>query len=59
MVDGENGYVVGIDDAEGFVNAVEKLYKSEELRTEFRQKSLELIKTYRLKMLGMRWKKYI
>ncbi|MBO8162020.1 MAG: glycosyltransferase family 4 protein [Thermosipho sp. (in: Bacteria)] len=45
---GENGYVVGIDDVDGFANAVEELYELEELRAKFGQKSLELIKEYSL-----------
>lgn len=46
--DGENGYIVGIDDVEDFVTAIEKIYKSEELRRKFGEKSLELIKEYSL-----------
>jgi glycosyltransferase EpsD len=42
----ENGYVVGIDDIYRFANEVDKLYKSEELRAKFGQKSLEFIKDY-------------
>ncbi|WP_427337950.1 glycosyltransferase family 4 protein [Caloranaerobacter sp. DY30410] len=45
---GENGYVVGIDDVDGFANAVEELYGSQESRQEFGQKSLEFIKQYSL-----------
>jgi glycosyltransferase EpsD len=52
---GENGYVVGIDDVDGFANAVEELYSSQESRQEFGQKSLEFIKQYSLEsvMKGM------
>ena len=46
--DGENGYVVEIDDVYGFAKAVEKLYNSEELRKSFSKKSLEIIKQYSL-----------
>jgi len=46
--DGENGYVVEIDDVYGFAKAVEKLYNSEELRKSFSKKSLEIIKEYSL-----------
>ena len=46
--DGENGYVVGLDDAEGFANAVWKLYVSEGLRQRFGRKNLDLVKKYSL-----------
>lgn len=43
---GVNGFVVGIDDIEGFANAIEKLYKFETLRESYGKKNLELIKEY-------------
>jgi glycosyltransferase EpsD len=44
--DNQNGFVIGIDDVDGFANEVDKLYKSEELREKFGEKSLEFIKDY-------------
>lgn len=44
----ENGYVVGIDDANAFANKVEELYKSEEKREKFSKESLDNIKKYSL-----------
>lgn len=44
----QNGYVVDIDDIEGFANSVIKLGKSEKLRDEFSEKSLELVKNFSL-----------
>jgi len=43
---GENGYVVDINDVENFANVIEELYSSQELREKFRQKSQEFIKQY-------------
>ncbi len=43
---GENGYVVEIDDVDEFANSVERLYKSEKLRQKFSKKNSELIKMY-------------
>ena len=43
---GVNGFVVGINDIEGFANAIEKLYKIETLRESYGKKNLELIKEY-------------
>ncbi|OEF99788.1 glycosyl transferase [Vulcanibacillus modesticaldus] len=48
---GENGYVVGIDDVDGFANAVEEFYLLEELRENFGRNSLELIKSYSLEQV--------
>jgi glycosyltransferase EpsD len=45
---GENGFVVGINDFMNFSSAIEKLYESEKLRINFGKKSLEFIKTYSL-----------
>ena len=47
--DGKGGYVLGVDDVEGFVNAVEKLYISEELRKKFGENNLVIIEKYSLK----------
>lgn len=54
---GENGYVVSVDDVERFANAVEELYKSEKLRAKFGQKSLELIKKYSIENVTKEMKK--
>lgn len=57
VINNENGYVVGIDDVEGFADAIEKMYRSEELRDMFGRKSLELIKTYSLENVTKEMKK--
>lgn len=44
--DGANGYVVGVNDPEGFAYAVEKLYISRDKRQRFGRMSNELIKNY-------------
>lgn len=46
VMDGENGFVVEIDDYEGFANAIRKLYQSEELRIRFSAVNIERAKTY-------------
>lgn len=46
IINDDNGYVVGINDVDGFANAIEKLYNSEELRQKFKKKNIELIKMY-------------
>lgn len=46
--DGVNGYVIELDDLKGFVNSIEKLYVNENLRKEFGDKSIELVKKYSL-----------
>lgn len=46
--DGENGYIVRIGDAQGFAEAIERLYNSAETRQKFGQKSLEYVKLYSL-----------
>jgi len=43
-----NGYVVGIDDKERFVEAILSLYESHELRKKFSDNSLKLVKKYSL-----------
>lgn len=49
--DGENGYVVGIDDKKRFAEAIMKLFGSEELRTRYSEKSLDIIKKYSLNIV--------
>lgn len=46
VIDGENGYIVGVDDVEGFANAIEELWSSKNLRNEFGKKSTELVEQY-------------
>jgi glycosyltransferase EpsD len=46
--DGVNGFVIGIDDAEACANAIERLYNSQDLRVEFANKNLEIIRAYSL-----------
>jgi glycosyltransferase EpsD len=48
VINGENGYVVGTDDVEDFVDSIEKLYKDERLRKEFGEKGLALVQKYAL-----------
>lgn len=43
---GENGYIVGTKDVEGFADKIEKLYKSEMLREKFAKKSIDLSEKY-------------
>lgn len=45
---GKNGFVIGVDDAEGCANAIEELYHSKELRDRFAEKSRTLIQRYSL-----------
>lgn len=63
VLNGGNGYVVGIDDIEMFTSSIESLYKSQKLRNKFGEKSLELIKTYSIenimKEMGKIYKEYI
>lgn len=54
---GENGYVVDIEDVEMFSSSLESLYRSEDLRKEFGEKSLELIKIYSLENVMKEMKK--
>jgi len=42
----ENGYIVGVDDVDGFVTAVKKIYESEWLRSKFASQSLEKVYYY-------------
>ena len=46
--DGENGYVVEIDDVSGFVNAIERLYRSKELRRRFSGGNIDFVRKYAL-----------
>ena len=46
VVNGENGYVVDINDGEGFADAIEKLYKFKELRRKFGKNNLKLVSKY-------------
>ncbi|WP_423408385.1 glycosyltransferase family 4 protein [Heyndrickxia sp. MSNUG] len=53
VIDGENGYVVGINDVESFAHAVEKLFFSKNTRYLFGQTSLNNVKAYSLsKVIG-------
>jgi glycosyltransferase EpsD len=47
-----NGLVVGLQDIEGFKNAVERLTKSNELREKFSKNNLELIKAYSIESIS-------
>ncbi len=46
--DGENGYLINIDDTQEFINAILELYQSPELRKKFGAKSIEYSKLYSL-----------
>jgi glycosyltransferase EpsD len=46
--DGENGYVVEIDDVDNFAESVENLYRIKELREQFEKQNLNDIKKYGL-----------
>lgn len=46
--DGENGFICNVNSHIDFAYAIEKLYKSEELRVKFGIKNLELIQEYSL-----------
>lgn len=48
VIDGENGYIVKMDDVEEFANKIEKLFISEQERLLFGQESLNLIEAYTL-----------
>jgi glycosyltransferase EpsD len=45
---GENGFVVGIDDVSGFSESVQKLYDSKQLREAFGARNLDMVKQYSL-----------
>lgn len=46
--DGENGFIIGINNTTQFKNKVNELFQSESLRNKFGKRSLELIKYYSL-----------
>lgn len=48
VIDGENGYVVGLNDVKGFAKSIQKLYEDNELRCKFGKKGLELVQKYSL-----------
>jgi len=48
VTNSENGYVIELDDVEGFANAIGLVHESEELRNKFAEKNLERIKLYSL-----------
>lgn len=48
VIDGENGYIVGIHDVDAFSNKIEELYRSANLRSYFSSTSLGMIKNYSL-----------
>ena len=48
---GENGYIVELNNVEGFAKSIENLYKNEKLRERFGQKSIELIQQYSLESI--------
>lgn len=45
---GENGYIVELDDIEGFAYSIKKLYVNENLRKQFGNKSIELVQNFSL-----------
>ncbi len=45
---GENGYVIGVNDIEGFVKSIEKLHKDNKLRHKLGRRGLELVQKYSL-----------
>lgn len=47
--EGENGYIVELEDAKGLADKIQKLYKSETIRIEFGSRSLELVGKYSIK----------
>ncbi|MGW8424550.1 glycosyltransferase family 4 protein [Peribacillus simplex] len=49
--DGENGYVIGIDDIEGLINAIDILYNSEELKNKFRKNNIEIVEKYSIEKI--------
>lgn len=46
--DGVNGYLVGVEDVDGFTNAIAKLYHDKTLRERFGRKGIELVQKYSL-----------
>jgi len=53
---GENGFVVGINDVDSFSDAVEKIFKSKDLRIRFRKRNLEIIGKYSLEKVKQEMK---
>jgi glycosyltransferase EpsD len=51
VLNGENGYVVGVEDVEMVTSSIESLYKSQELRKKFGGVNLELINIYSLESI--------
>lgn len=56
VVNDENGFVVGIDDVDSFSDAVEKIFKSKDLRIRFRKRNLEIIGKYSLEKVKQEMK---
>ncbi|OIJ11263.1 glycosyltransferase family 1 protein [Anaerobacillus alkalilacustris] len=54
---GENGFVVEIDDVEGFSNSIYNLYSNKETREKFKMKNLEKINIYALDAITEEMKK--
>ncbi len=48
VVNGENGYVIEIEDRENYANAIEKIYHSPILRKKFRKNNLAFVEKYSL-----------
>lgn len=46
--DGENGYVVEVDDEDKFISSINEIYNNYELREKFKKQSLKLIEEYSL-----------
>ncbi|WP_353095824.1 glycosyltransferase family 4 protein [Tissierella praeacuta] len=46
--DGENGYIIELDDVEDFANSIEKLYRDDKLRIEFGKRGIKLVQKYSL-----------
>ncbi|MFP3727376.1 glycosyltransferase family 4 protein [Priestia filamentosa] len=51
VTDGENGFIIELNDINSFVQSLEKLAKSSALRKSFGEKSLELTKEYCLEVI--------
>lgn len=43
---GDNGYVIGVNDVVGFADAIETLYNSKELRSKFGQRNIQISKLF-------------
>lgn len=57
IINRKNGFVVGIDDKEGFVKAVEEIYRYPELLTEFGDKNVEIVNKYSLEQITKKMEK--